>query len=38
MQNYETPVLEVISFETEDIICTSGGTGGGSKELPIEDD
>lgn len=38
MQNYETPVLEVISFDTEDVICTSSGsTGGGKKELPIED-
>ena len=32
MQSYETPVLEVICFETEDVITTSG-----AKELPIED-
>lgn len=25
MENYETPVMEVIEFETEDIITTSGG-------------
>ena len=34
MQIYETPVLEIISFASEDVITTS--TGGGSKELPIE--
>lgn len=26
-EQYETPEMEVIEFETEDVITTSGGTG-----------
>ena len=28
---YEKPIMEVISFETEDIITTSGSTWGGDE-------
>ena len=27
-EKYETPEMEVIEFETEDVITTSGGIGG----------
>ena len=28
-EKYETPICEVIEFETEDVITTSGGLGEG---------
>ena len=34
MKNYETPKLKVVSFETEDIIQTSGLTEGGNTKVP----
>lgn len=32
MQSYETPKTEIIFFETEDVITTSGGMGEGVGE------
>lgn len=32
-EKYEEPIMEIIEFETEDVITTSGGAGqGGSEE------
>lgn len=32
---YEAPEMEIVEFETEDIITNSGGTGeGGSQDVP----
>ena len=28
MERYETPEINIINFEIEDVITTSGGTGG----------
>ena len=32
-EKYETPEMEVIEFETEDVITTSGEIGGGDEGL-----
>lgn len=32
-EKYETPEMEVIEFETEDVITTSGNIGGGDEGL-----
>lgn len=32
-EKYETPVCEVIEFETEDVITTSGLGDGGNEEV-----
>ena len=32
-EKYETPVCEVVEFETEDVITTSGGLGEGEAEI-----
>ena len=32
-EQYETPEMEVIEFETEDVITTSGEIGGGDEGL-----
>ena len=34
MKNYEEPMMEVIEFETEDVITTSGGIQ--TPEQPLE--
>lgn len=35
MEKYETPVMEIIEFETEDIITTSGEDYNPAMELPM---
>jgi len=32
-REYETPVCEVIEFDTEDVITTSGEIGGGDDDI-----
>lgn len=32
-EKYETPVCEIIEFETEDVITTSSGVGDGGIEI-----
>ncbi len=32
MKKYETPEMEVVLFENEDIVTTSSGLGGGEEE------
>lgn len=48
MKKFDLPVVEVVYFQAEDIICTSGGfygvehdisnagTGGGAFDLPMD--
>lgn len=33
LEKYETPEMEIVEFETEDIITTSGGVDGGEGDL-----
>ncbi len=33
MEKYTTPEMEIIEFDTEDVITTSTGQGGGSDEV-----
>ena len=35
MKKYETPEMEIVEFETEDIICSSGDVITGDNETPI---
>lgn len=35
MKKYETPQMNIVEFETEDIICTSGDVITGDNETPI---
>ena len=35
MMKYETPQMNIVVFETEDIICTSGDVITGDNETPI---
>ena len=35
MKKYETPQMNIVEFETEDIICTSGDVITGDNESPI---
>ena len=35
MKKYETPQMNIVEFETEDIICTSGDVIIGDNETPI---
>ena len=35
MKKYETPQMNIVVFETEDIICTSGDVITGDNETPI---
>ncbi len=35
MKEYETPQMNIVEFETEDIICTSGDVITGDNETPI---
>lgn len=35
MKKYETPQMNIVEFETEDIICTSGYVITGDNETPI---
>lgn len=35
MKKYETPQMNIVEFETEDIICTSGDVITGDNEAPI---
>ena len=35
MQIYTTPELEIIRFESEDVIATSDPVTGGNNELPV---
>lgn len=35
MKKYETPQMNIVEFETEDIICTSGDVITGDSETPI---
>ena len=35
MKKYETPQINIVEFETEDIICTSGDVITGDNETPI---
>ena len=35
MKKYETPQMNIVEFETEDIICTSGDVITGDNEMPI---
>ena len=35
MKKYETPQMNIVEFETEDIICTSGDVITGENETPI---
>ena len=35
MKKYETPQMNIVEFETEDIICTSGDVMTGDNETPI---
>lgn len=35
MKKYETPQMNIVEFETEDIICTSGDVITGNNETPI---
>ena len=35
MKKYETPQMNIVEFETEDIICTSGDVITGDTETPI---
>ena len=35
MKKYETPQMNIVEFETEDIICTSGDIITGDNETPI---
>ena len=35
MKKYETPQMNIVEFETEDIICTSGDVITGDYETPI---
>lgn len=35
MKKYETPQMNIVKFETEDIICTSGDVITGDNETPI---
>ena len=35
LKKYETPQMNIVEFETEDIICTSGDVITGDNETPI---
>jgi hypothetical protein len=35
MKKYQTPQMNIVEFETEDIICTSGDVITGDNETPI---
>ena len=35
MEKYVAPEMEIVEFETEDIITTSGVSGAGTIELPF---
>ena len=35
MKKYDTPQMNIVEFETEDIICTSGDVITGDNETPI---
>lgn len=35
MKKYETPQMDIVEFETEDIICSSGDVITGDNETPI---
>lgn len=35
MKKYETPQMNIVEFETEDIICASGDVITGDNETPI---
>lgn len=35
MKKYETPQMNIVEFETEDIICSSGDVITGDNETPI---
>ena len=32
MRDYETPIMELLELETEDIVCASGLTNGGKDD------